>query len=81
MNAREFFTNTFETGFLFPDELETIIIAMELYAYGKCKEQRELCSHALTTDIPKGPTHNLVLYAPCPVEIQNVQECDATKIN
>jgi hypothetical protein len=43
MNAREFFTNTFNTGFLFPDELETIIKAMELYAYDKCKEQREEC--------------------------------------
>lgn len=32
----------------------------------KCKEQRELCSHALTADIPKSPTHNLVLFAPEP---------------
>ncbi len=44
MTAREFFTNTFNYGFLTPDEIETIISAMELYAKGKCKEQREICS-------------------------------------
>ena len=46
MDAREFFTNTFNTEYLLPDELETIITAMELYANGKCKEQRELCYEA-----------------------------------
>ncbi len=64
--AREFFTNTFELSFLTEEERETIFTGAELYAKGKCKEQRELCSHALTADIPKSPTHNLVLYAPEP---------------
>jgi hypothetical protein len=68
--AKEFFTNTINVGFLkswlTDEEMETIYTTAELYAKGKCKEQRELCSHALTADIPKGPTHNLVLYAPEP---------------
>lgn len=66
ITAREFLLNTFNTDFLSDEEKETIITAMELFAKGKCKEQRELCSHALTVDIPLSPTHNLVLYAPEP---------------
>lgn len=37
-----------------------------LYALEKCKEQRIECSRCLEADIPKGPTHNLVLYANTP---------------
>ena len=43
ITAREFLVNTFNTSFLTPAELETIITAMELFAKGKCKEQRQLC--------------------------------------
>lgn len=39
ITAREFITNTFNVDFLLPEELETIITAMELYAKGKCREQ------------------------------------------
>lgn len=64
--AREFLENTFNIDFLTANEINTIVAAMNLYAKAKCLEQRVLCSHALTADIPKGPTHNLVLYAPEP---------------
>lgn len=66
MTALEFLSGTFNLDFLTSSEVDTIVTAMNLYAKGKCKEQRVLCSHALTADIPKGPTHNLVLYAPEP---------------
>ena len=64
--AREFLQEMFSIDWMTPSEIDTIVTAMNLYAKGKCKEQRELCSHALTADIPKSPTHNLVLYAPEP---------------
>lgn len=64
--AKEFLENTFNVDFLTSEEIDTIATAMQLFAKGKCKEQRELCSHCLTADIPKGATHNLVLYAPEP---------------
>ena len=48
ITAREFFLNTFNHAFLTPDEKETIITAMELYAKGKCKEQREICSRMVS---------------------------------
>lgn len=67
ITARLFITESFNTNFLLPAELETIITAMELFAKGKCKEQRELCSHCLTADIPLGSTHNLILQAPEPI--------------
>lgn len=66
INAKDFLINTFNTDFLNEGEKETIILAMQLFAKGKCKEQRELCSHALTAEVPNSPTHNLVLYAPEP---------------
>lgn len=48
MTAKDFFTNTFNTDFLSSDEKETIIKAMELFAKGKCKEQREICSRLVS---------------------------------
>ena len=44
ITARELITKMFNTDFLSPNELTTIIAAMNLFAKGKCKEQREICS-------------------------------------
>lgn len=44
ITAREFLLNTYDTSFLSDDERETIITALELFAKGKCKEQREECN-------------------------------------
>jgi hypothetical protein len=44
MTAREFITNTFNTDFLRPEELETMIGAMELYASGKLLERNIQCA-------------------------------------
>lgn len=41
--AKEFLENTFNLDFLTTSEYETLRTAMELYAKGKCKEQREIC--------------------------------------
>lgn len=45
---------------------EHVLAAMIEYATLACEEQRKECSRCLECDIPKGPTHNLVLYAPLP---------------
>lgn len=44
ITAKEFLENTFNLDFLTHSESETIITAMQLFAKGKCKEQREICS-------------------------------------
>ncbi len=44
ITAKEFLTENFSTDFLTWDELETIVKAMNLFAIGKCKEQKKLCS-------------------------------------
>jgi hypothetical protein len=46
ITAKEFIVNTFDASFLTSSELETIITAMELFAKGKCKEQRQICFDA-----------------------------------
>lgn len=43
ITARQFLTNTFNLDFLTVDEIETIVKAMNLFAIGKCKEQKALC--------------------------------------
>jgi hypothetical protein len=48
ITAREFIENMFNLEFLTTSEVETIITAMELYAKGKCKEQREICSRQIS---------------------------------
>lgn len=50
ITAREFLTNMFNLDFLAPEEVETIITAMELYAKGKAKEQRKLCHDELVDE-------------------------------
>lgn len=42
--AKEFLTKTFTIDWMTSEEIDTIATAMELYAKGKCKEQRMLCS-------------------------------------
>ena len=44
VTAKQFLTETFNTDFLTSEELDTIIKAMNLFAIGKCKEQKKLCS-------------------------------------
>ncbi len=46
--AKQFLTNTFNLDFMTPVEIDTIATAMELYAKGKCKEQREICSRLVS---------------------------------
>lgn len=48
------------------DTMPHILAAMNRYATLACEEQRRECSRCLECDVPKGPTHNLVLYAPLP---------------
>lgn len=59
ITAREFLENTFDIDFLYPDELETMITAMELYAKGKCKEQRTLCAQEIQKINPSLFNHPL----------------------
>ena len=44
ITAKEFLENTFNLDFLTDSESKTIITAMQLFASGKCKEQRIICS-------------------------------------
>lgn len=44
--AREFLQESFNLSFLTPDEIDTIVKAMNLYAIGKCREQKQLCVEA-----------------------------------
>ena len=46
ITAREFFTESFNLSFLSDEEKETIFMGAELYAKGKCKEQRKICYEA-----------------------------------
>lgn len=46
--AKDFLENTFNLDFLTTSEVETIRTAMEMYAKGKCKEQREICSRLVS---------------------------------
>lgn len=48
ITARDFLLNTFNTDFLSEEEKETIITAMQLFAKGKCKEQRTICSRMVS---------------------------------
>ena len=43
MTAKEMLTNLFNVEFLNESEIDTIATAMDMYAKGKCKEQRKIC--------------------------------------
>ena len=62
--AREFVTNMFNIDFLMPAEVDTIVTAMNLYAKGKCREQRRLCSNVVYGILPE--MKDKVLNAPEP---------------
>lgn len=55
ITAREFLENTFTLDFLSPEEVETIIKAMELYARGKNRELIEVLKD-LIKEINYDPT-------------------------
>lgn len=48
ITAKIFLENTFNLDFLTSSEVDTLISAMQLFAKGKCKEQRELCSKLIS---------------------------------
>mgnify|MGYP000929319180 CR=1 FL=1 len=71
ITAREFITGLFNTDFLMPNELTTLVAAMSLFAKGKCKEQREICSR-LVSGWPnviktESEIEDDILYAPEPI--------------
>jgi tRNA splicing endonuclease len=41
--AKEFLENTLDLSMFTYSEVETLITALQLFAKGKCKEQRQLC--------------------------------------
>lgn len=44
ITAKEFLEKTFNIDWLTHSEIETLITAMNLFAIGKCKQQKKLCS-------------------------------------
>ena len=68
--AREFVTEMFNLDFLMPAEIDTIVTAMNLYAKGKCKEQRSICSRLVsgwpTEILTESEIEDRILNAPEP---------------